>query len=846
MPMGDEINSGQTGCAANNWGTTPVSLPAPAVAGNLLIVIWSRNSRAAAGILPIPPAGFTAGPEMPDLTAAFRGAIAWKKAAGGEQNFTPSWTDITVAGRMAVVQMDATGLDLSAAVHTQDSSFINTVSATIPSGTIGSGAEGDPPPVVPALAVAGVVLDNETTATFVNTWSNSYILRERTSTGTGGVAHVAIATKTLSVAEATDTVGTLSPAAAEGWGCLLVFNQAQTGPILDSVDGDNAVTAGQANVVALGQNLAGTTTLSITTGTRSIACNVDSVTDTQIVFDVPSSTALRTANLRFGACVFETNEGAQLVGVLQPGAANSYIDVTDISQAANTGSLFNGQTPAVEVGDQLRWTNSTALHAWVVSVGTEGFFTVNSAGSALEDSFPYYVYDATDETWGAEGTITVNQASGAPPELGSIGPQTNAEVDSGVVLSPSAVGTGPFTWSASGLPTGYTINTSTGAITAPGNTNNPGTYAAATITVTNVDGSDFEIFTWTITSSDPVLAPIGNQTTTEATSGVVLTPSATGPGTKVWGSVQLPPGYTIDSGTGVVTAAGNVNNQGAFPSSVNVTTEFGTDFEAFTWTVTSSNPTVVTPVPDQTKRQGEVVSLNIAANFAGETSFTATPVPTGITFTTDTFSGIPTTIEGVDTVVTATNTFGSVQDTFHWNIVSGAPVLVIPIPDQTLYNGVSYPGNADNFFDFATSYSSTPFPPGITMDSSGIVSGTYTGGDASGTVTVTATNTYGSVQDTFAWTGYANAPVIDQDSTLNDAVLFLTGGPTYNDGLLEYYQSNGAFSTTINDAAIEFLVARGITYGPVNDMWKRYLTGKGYSGTLSDMGLQWMRAGAPL
>lgn len=86
------------------------------------------------------------------------------------------------------------------------------------------------------------------------------------------------------------------------------------------------------------------------------------------------------------------------------------------------------------------------------------------------------------------------------------------------------------------------------------------------------------------------------------------------------------------------------------------------------------------------------------------------------------------------------------------------PTLTQPLPDATVYNGSAYSGSADDYFAGATSYTSTAWPPGLSMTSAGVVSGTYTGGNASGTVTITAINSGGTIDDTMGWTGFAVAP----------------------------------------------------------------------------------------
>lgn len=92
---------------------------------------------------------------------------------------------------------------------------------------------------------------------------------------------------------------------------------------------------------------------------------------------------------------------------VSPPAGYAVHNVTDISQASDQGTLYYGQSPAVAVGDQILFQSTTTTYGWSVSVDTQGFVTVSSSGDERSDSFGYYAYDATDETWGTAGTWTI-------------------------------------------------------------------------------------------------------------------------------------------------------------------------------------------------------------------------------------------------------------------------------------------------------------------------------------------------------------------------------------------------------------------------------------------------------
>jgi hypothetical protein len=84
--------------------------------------------------------------------------------------------------------------------------------------------------------------------------------------------------------------------------------------------------------------------------------------------------------------------------------------------------------------------------------------------------------------------------------------------------------------------------------------------------------------------------------------------------------------------------------------------------------------------------------------------------------------------------------------------------------------------------------------------------------------------------------------LVDQ---FNDLIMAVTG-PQIDEGRLQHYQANGATSNNLNDAEYQYLVARGIAPGVLADMWNTYLTGKGYSGNVTEMKHAWWKDIAPL
>ena len=78
-------------------------------------------------------------------------------------------------------------------------------------------------------------------------------------------------------------------------------------------------------------------------------------------------------------------------------------------------------------------------------------------------------------------------------------------------------------------------------------------------------------------------------------------------------------------------------------------------------------------------------------------------------------------------------------------------------------------------------------------------------------------------------------------TTLNDAILTATGGPTINDGLSSHFERT--VDEALNDAEYRFLIDAGATPTQLNDMWFELLRALGYVGALNDMKLEFWKLG---
>ena len=210
-----------------------------------------------------------------------------------------------------------------------------------------------------------------------------------------------------------------------------------------------------------------------------------------------------------------------------------------------------------------------------------------SISATADDSTPYAVTLSA-----ADGTTTVYQTftwSVTYLFLGTPDDRTSWAGDA-VALPVQAISPhgDPLTYSASGLPDGLSLNTSTGLIT--------GTVAAAaadddphTVTLGVTDGthSSGTSFDWTV--PEVVVVNPGTQVTAEGdTVDLAITALDADEDELTYGAEGLPPGLAIDSDTGEITGTTDPLSANDSPYSVTVTATDGTHSTdaTFDWVVT--------------------------------------------------------------------------------------------------------------------------------------------------------------------------------------------------------------------------------------------------------------------
>lgn len=465
------------------------------------------------------------------------------------------------------------------------------------------------------------------------------------------------------------------------------------------------------------------------------------------------------------------NAGGAITGT--PTTAGSYtvtVNTTDANSATGTGSytiVVSAQAPVANAVSTTVAANSTnnsitlnitggaATSVAVASTPTHGSATASgtaitytpTAGYSGSDSFTYTATNASGTSTAATVTVTVtaptlvfSPATGALPG-GTVGTAYSQSIT-------ASGGSGPYNYTATGLPPGLSINTSTGAITGTPTTN--GSYSV-TVNTTDANGVTGSVaYTIAVGAQAPVANAVSATVAANSTNNLVTLSITGGSATSVAVASTPSHGTATASGTTIryTPAAGY---SGADSFTYTATNGSGTSTAA-TVSITVSAPTLVlSPAPGALPAGTVGTSYSQSVSASGGTgpySYTSSGLPPGLTINASTgaITGTPTTAGSYNVTVNTSDANGATGTASYTIAISvQAPVanaVSLTVATNSINNTVtlSITGGA------ATSVAVASSPTNGTAAASG-TSITYTpnsGYFGADSFTYTATNAAGT------------------------------------------------------------------------------------------------------
>jgi hypothetical protein len=434
--------------------------------------------------------------------------------------------------------------------------------------------------------------------------------------------------------------------------------------------------------------------------------------------------------------------------------------ITAVNAGGSSAQAFsvtiNHVTPTITTGSLPDGTKDAAYSATLAGTGEGATYAVSlgtlPAGIALNATTG--VIAGTPTGSGVSSfTITKSNTGGSVAQALSIDVKhvaptittgTLPDATKGTAYSAALAGGGEsatYAVSLGALPSGMTINTTTGVIAG---TPTGSGVSSFTITKSNTGGSVAQALSINVKFVGPTIT---TGTLPNATKGAAYSAALTGTGEGATYSVSLgtlPAGISLNASTGVI--AGTPTGSGVSSFTVTKSNTGGSVAQALSIDVNFAAPTIATgALPNATK--GTAYAATLAGTGEGATySVSLGALPAGITInaSTGTFGGTPTGAGVSSFTVTKSNTGGSVAQALSIDVKLVAPTITT----TTLANatkGTAYSATVAGTGESSSfALSAGTLPVGLSIGTaSGIISGTPTGSGVS-SFTVTRSNTGGS------------------------------------------------------------------------------------------------------
>ena len=432
--------------------------------------------------------------------------------------------------------------------------------------------------------------------------------------------------------------------------------------------------------------------------------------------------------------------------------APSSLTFTPNSFTLTKGTAMTTVTPSASGGPVTSWSVSPSLPAGLSLDSSTG--AISGTPTAITSSASYTITASnTGGSTNASVTIVVNDI--APSSI-TYSPSSLSLVKNTAMttVTPTSSGGAVTSWSVSpSLPSGLSIDSSTGAISGtPTTTSSSTTY---TVTASNTGGSATATVTIIVNDEAPSISySPSSLTLTKGSAMSTVTPGNSGGPVSSWSvSPTLPSGLSFNTSTGAISGTPTTISSST-SYTVTATNAGGSGTATVTIQVNDVAPSSITYTPNSLSLTKNTTMTTVTPTTSGGavTSWSISPsLPSGLSFSTSTgaISGTPTTTSSSTSyTVTASNTGGSATAIVTIEVNIAAPSSITYSPSSlTLAKGVAMTTVTPTTSGGpVSSWSISPsLPSGLSFDTStGAISGTPTAISSSTSYTVTATNAGGS------------------------------------------------------------------------------------------------------
>lgn len=533
-------------------------------------------------------------------------------------------------------------------------------------------------------------------------------------------------------------------------------------------------TLGVSSISPLTQTVTANTGVSITSTSAYTASGLSGTTSYSISPSLPSGLSINsstgvisgTPNVGINTTTYTVTASGSIAG-----SVDATVNITVDGISPYTQTIAAGKNVTITPSTSLITTGLSGTVSYSISPSLPAGLNFNTSTGVVSgtptaaQNLSTYTITASGSVSGtATGTVDISVAT-LPPITTSLQATKGTAISATTAYSPVGLN-GTISYSISpSLPTGLTLNTSTGVITGtPSVTHESSTF---TITATgSTSGSASTTLTVQVAGLSPTTQTVSGQLNTAITDTSALTAVGFTGAVTYSISPALPSGLNFNYANGQITGTPtDTEAQGVHTITANGATA-GTATATVTITVTS-----ITPIT-QTRIVNAGTSLTsttpTVSGFSGSVSYAISPAaPAGMSFNSSTgvFSGAPTTAAGMVTyVITAT---GSVAGTATIDFNLLVHLEVGPVRQVVMGTvGTALTQTTSLISAGGTSSSvytvSPALPSGLSINSSsGVISGTPAASATAREYVVTASDSSVSAQTgtVTVWLG-VNSPTI--------------------------------------------------------------------------------------